>query len=290
MSIDDKHGDNDLKAYLDGRDGVSAAYRKTAQEEPPRALDELILKAARKQAPPSTELWYTKRRPYALAASFMIAVVAVSLYFSELDEIVVPEAIERATVRTVELQRADAPAKADAAVADTAATTPESLTANVALAPAFETRQLAPAVRTVGADPVAPPAAPAVDLNREAFARVAEPVAVVIDGPLLEAIEAEAAGAQAPQVATAASTLEEITVTGSRIMRRDEGDVSYRNSREDWLDEIRFMTDEFESRARLITARAAAARIEEQLNEEIELYLEAYPEADIEAELEALEE
>lgn len=289
MSIDDKHSDNDLKAYLDGRDGVSAAYRETAQEEPPRALDELILKAARKQAQPSTELWYMKRRPYALAASFMIAVVAVSLYFSGLDEIVVPEAIERATVRPVELQRADAP-EADAEVADTAATNPEATTTNVALAPAFETRQLAPAVRTVGADAVAPPAAPAVDLNREAFARVAEPAAVVIDGPLLEAIEAEAAGAQAPQVASTGGTLEEITVTGSRIMRRDEGDVSYRNSREDWLDEIRFMTDEFESRSRLITARAAAARIEEQLNEEIELYLEAYPEADIEAELEALEE
>jgi hypothetical protein len=288
MSIDDKHSDNDLKAYLDGRDGVSAAYRETAQQEPPRALDEIILKAARKQAQPSTELWYAKRRPYALAASFMIAVVAVSLYFSSLDEIVVPEAIERATVRAVELQRADAP-EADEKVADAAAS-PEATAGNVALAPAFETRQLAPAVPTVGADPVAPPAAPTVDLNREAFARVAEPAAVVIDGPLLEAIEAEAAGAQAPQVASTGGALEEITVTGSRIMRRDEGDVSYRNSREDWLDEIRFMTDEFESRSRLITARAAAARIEEQLNEEIELYLEAYPEADIEAELEALEE
>jgi hypothetical protein len=79
MSTGDRHQDNDLKAYLDGRDGVSAAYRKMANEEPPRALDQSILRAARKQAQPSAALWYTKRRPYALAASFMIAIVAVSL-------------------------------------------------------------------------------------------------------------------------------------------------------------------------------------------------------------------
>lgn len=292
-SIDDKHSDNDLKAYLDGRDGVSAAYRKTAQEEPPRALDQAILDAARKQVQPSiTELWYTKRRPYALAASLMVAVVVVSLYFSGLDEVAIPEAIERATVRTVQIQRVDAP-EVDEELADTAAS-PEATAGNAALAPTFETRQLAPEIPTIGATPIATPiaapAAPTVELNRDAFARVAEPAAVIIDGPLLEAIEAEAAGGQAPQAAAVASTLEEITVTGSRIIRRDQGDVSYRNSREDWLDEIRFMTDEFESRSRLITARAAAARIEEQVNEEIELYLDAYPEADIEAELEALAE
>jgi hypothetical protein len=197
----------------------------------------------------------------------------------------VPEAIEQATVRVVQLQRAQAP-EADEKVADAAARQ-VATTSNVAPAPAFETRQLAPAVPTVGVDTVAAPAVPVVNLS-DAFARRAEPATVVIDGPLLEAIEAEAAGAQAP--AAAESTLEEITVTGSRIIRRDEGDVSYRNSREDWLDEIRFMTDEFESRSRLVTARAATARIEEQLNEEIALYLEAYPDADIEAELEALEE
>ena len=290
MSIDDRHSDNDLKAYLDGRDGVSAAYRKSAQEEPPRAIDQAILMAARKQTQPSTEAWYTKRRPYALAASFMIAVVAVSLYFSELDEIVAPAAIEQDTVRAVEFQRT-ATGNAEKITEEAAA--PEAQLANLAAPAQFDRRQLAPAVPTLrAADSVpAPAAAPAIRVIDDGFARAVEPPRVVIDGPLLEQIEQDAAGAQAaPQRNTAEGNLEDIMVTGSRIMRRDQGDVAYRDSREDWLAEIRAMTDEFEARSRLATARAAALRLENQLNEEIELYLDVYPDADIEAELEALEE
>ena len=284
MKSDDKHSDHDLKAYLDGRDGVSAAYRKAATEEPPRALDQAILDAARKRAQPPAEAWYAKRRPYALAASVMLGVLAVSLYFNALDEVAVPAAVEEATVRAVQIQNPERAAE----------TKPEEVTAGAAAsaeveaeAPLqFETRRLAPAVPTAGAaDTIAAPATPAVELNRDAFARAAEPARVVITGALLEEIEADAAQAQRQGL-----ELQEITVTGSRILRRETGDLSYRNARATWLDEIGAMAQEFAARSRLVTARAAAARIEQQLDEEIALYLAAYPDADIEAELKALEE
>jgi hypothetical protein len=302
MSIDDKHSDHDLKAYLDGRDGVSAAYHKTAHEEPPRALDQAILDAARKhvRAPADVpaKAWYAKRPPYALAASFMVAVVAVSLYFNSLDEIALPAAMEEATVRVVEFQNVERAAEAEFDAKAAEATAAEE--ADLLASPEFETRQLAPAAPAIGAaDSVAVPAAPGADINRDAFARTAEPPPVVIDGLLLEEIEADAArvqvrrdtastASQAPQ--EQGGQLQEITVTGSRIMRRDAGDVSYRESREDWLFEISEMTKEFAARSRLTTARAAAARLEQQLSEEMDLYLEAYPDADLEAELDALEE
>ncbi len=292
-ATDDTNSDHDLKAYLDGRDGVSAAYRETAQEEPPRALDAAILQAARKHARPSTAAWYAKRRPYAIAASFMIAVIAVSLYFSALDEIVVPSAIEQATVRAVELRSAERSADADdaAKAAAEAAVSAETQSTAAAPAPAFDTRRLAPPVRTVGATPVAPPAVR--ETRSEAFARRPEPpVPLVITGPLLEQIEADAA-AQTQQGPTADSgreenALEEIVVSGSRI--RDDEDRSYRESREDWLDAISAMAKEVEASARLVTARAATARLEAELEEEIALFLDAYPDTDIEAELDAREE
>jgi hypothetical protein len=39
--------DTDLTPYLEGRDGVSDAYRASGAETPPAALDAAILRAAR---------------------------------------------------------------------------------------------------------------------------------------------------------------------------------------------------------------------------------------------------
>jgi hypothetical protein len=282
MSTDDRNSDHDLKTYLDGRDGVSTAYRKTAHDEPPAALDALILKAARQQAGPSTETWYAARKPYALAASVMIAVAGLSLYLGTLDELVSSAEMQQAdAVEAVEFQRqerAEPPPQEEEQEAERR---------RVAVAPSADlpTRQLPAPAPTISAAnaPAAPSAAAGV--ATDALARRVESPVIVIDGPLLESIEAEAAAAQAVQQEIA--SLEEIQVTGSRIVRRrDAGDLSYRESREDWLDEIRSMTDELDQRSRLITARRSANVLEEQLEEEIDLFLEAYPDTDIDAELE----
>jgi hypothetical protein len=281
MSTGDRHSDQDLKTYLDGRDGVSAAYRKTAQEEPPPALDARILKAARKEVQPSTETWYASRRPYALAASVMVAVLGLSLYLGTLDRLVVPGEVQQESVTAVEFRRVER-AAAPAAPPEQDEEAPQ-----VALKPQFEARQLAPPVPTVGIADNAGVAAGALDVSVDALALTAEPPAIVIDGPLLEEIEAEADATRAQAARRESAELEEITVTGSRIMRRESGDTSYRASREEWLDEIRSMAEELDARSRLVTANRSAAVLQGQLEEEIELFLEEYPDTDIDAELEA---
>lgn len=279
MNNDDRQ-DQELKAYLEGRDGVSAAYRKSAQEEPPAALDRLILDAARRQARPSAEAWYAARKPYALAASVMIAVVALSLYLGTLDDVVLnQEAAQAPTVATpIEFQRAERSAVRQSAAEEAGAARAQ---AN------FEARQLAPPAPTVGASDAPPaPAAAALATDALAVGVQVEPPAIVIDGTLLEEIEAKADAARAADASRATAGLEEVVVTGSRIMRREEGDLVYRASRASWLAEIRVMADELEARSRLVTARRSAAVLEEQLEEEIDLFLEAYPDTDIDAELE----
>ena len=276
---DDKHSDHDLKAYFDGRDGVSAAYRQTAREEPPAALDAAILKAARSSVKPAPAGWHA-RKSYALAASVMIAVAAVSLYFGSLDDSLLqpeaPTAQADAPVNVVELAPRE---RAESAIEDAATEAAPQVASNAGVRE-FERRQLAPPVATVGAQDTAgapaSAAAPAVD----AFARdLGEPATTVIDGPFLEQLEAEAAAAAADQT-------EEITVTGSRIMAPPRNDVSYRASREEWLDELRALRAELERVSRVTVAQRNRDVLENRLDEEIELFLEAYPDTDIEAELE----
>ncbi|MES2624964.1 MAG: hypothetical protein V4628_06785 [Pseudomonadota bacterium] len=82
----------------------------------------------------------------------------------------------------------------------------------------------------------------------------------------------------------AGTTLEEVTVTGSRIMRADdEFERGYRQSREEWLQEILALGEE------AISEVEQLEQINTQLEEEVALFSEAYPDFDLEAELESLE-
>lgn len=285
MSTDDRHSDHDLKAWLDGGDGVSAAYRETAHEQPPAALDRIILEAARQHAQPSAERWYAARKPYALAASVMIAIAGLSLYLGTLDGLIgAAERAQPTPVEAVEVRRLE---RAEAVRREADSQAEEEQRSASSQRTAFANRPLPAPLQTVSAaDAPAAPIVPAAATNPDALALSSEAPAIVIDGPLLESIEADAAAAQNRQQRSVASALDEITVTGSRILRRDEGDLSYRDSRASWLDEIRSMASELDARSRLVTARRAATVLEEQLEEEIELFLEAYPDTDIDAELE----
>jgi hypothetical protein len=119
MNKDDHHSDQDLKAYLDGSDGVSAAYRKTARDEPSAALDRAILDAAREEVVAKEPAIGGREIPHmygtaALAASVMVGILATSLYFNP-QEIAVPVSTPVAgqrvvldEVRSVETERQDA--------------------------------------------------------------------------------------------------------------------------------------------------------------------------------------
>ncbi len=271
---DDKHSDKDLKAYLDGTDGVSAAYRKTARDEPSAALDRAILDAARREVV-SKELEIGGRQmPHmygtaALAASVMVGILATSLYFNPQQVVVpvsVPASAESVVLDEPRAERLEQQRNADqAGVPDTRA---------------FQVRQIAPAAPAVGVAnaPAAPAPAVANDVRTDAFARLAEAPPVVIEGPLLERIEADAAQAQQSETAE----LEEVTVTASRVLRGDDRDYSYRDSREDWLEQIRTQVEELEALGRL-TGNTVFQ--EQQLQEEMDLFMEEYPDADLDAEL-----
>ena len=81
----------------------------------------------------------------------------------------------------------------------------------------------------------------------------------------------------------ATGSLEEIMVTGSRIRSDTEFDVSYRQTREEWLQEILALGEE------VINEVERLEEINTQLEEEAALFSEAYPDFDLEAELQNLE-
>ncbi len=289
---DDKHNDRDLKAYLDGSDGVSAAYRKAARDEPPAALDRAILDAAREEVVAKEPAIGGREIPHmygtaALAASVMVGILATSLYFNP-QEIAVP---------------VSAPAAGQRVVLDEvrSAATEREEAENLAAFSQASVELRIPDPPAAIADNAAAPS-PRAEIRAEAVARLAQPPVVVFDGPLLDAIEADAAQAQATAQAqtaprTLASTgarsaaqtagadageLEEITVTGSRIPRRDTRDYSYRESREDWLEEIRAQVEALDALSRLT---GNTVYQEQLLQEEMDLYAEVYPDADLDVEL-----
>lgn len=316
---DDKH-DHELAAWLDGSDGVSAAYRQTAHEEPRPALDRAILQAARDAVQPQAASRNTAqsdaranynlaRKPYAFAASVMIAVAGLSFYIGVRDEAALQPgaAIERviqleapappqqdavpaqnpASAQDAPAQDASAAAEVprlQQAEAERARVNDAQADAERTVASNFEQRQLAPATPTVGAGDAGAAIPPAeTPVRRETFARSEEAPALVIDGPFLEQIEADAEAAR-ERASGAQQQLEEIMVTGSRIMRQ-AGTPAYRASRDEWLAEMRALVAGIERSTRLTVARRNTAILESQLEEEIELFLQVYPDTDIDAEL-----
>lgn len=284
MSRDDDHTDNELKSYLDGRDGVSAAYRKTAREEPPEGLDRRILRAARADARPGAGRGKRSlARPYMLAASVMIAVLAGTLYFRQPENVLAPAESDASFTTTAEVQRAEDVAQ-PAAEQERQRDRAEPQAAGADSQGAFTTRRLAPPSPTVGISPTA--AAPPPTRDSAALARSSGGTEFVISGALLERIEAEAQGNLAEPQAIAAAPLEEITVTGSRIGAVEDEDLSYRASRDEWLAVIRYLEEE---RNTLSTQRDQApeyfAAVVQRLNDERRLYSAAYPDANLDAEL-----
>lgn len=85
MTTQDEHdNDSTLKSYLEGKDGVSATYRKVAGEEPPAEIDALILQAAAGAvAKPATQPGASRRQQYAMAASLGLGVLLTSLYYEQ---------------------------------------------------------------------------------------------------------------------------------------------------------------------------------------------------------------
>jgi len=85
MTINDEHdNDSNLKSYLEGKDGVSATYRKVAGELPPAELDALILQAAAGAvAKPASHPGASRRQQYAMAASLCLGVLLTSLYYEQ---------------------------------------------------------------------------------------------------------------------------------------------------------------------------------------------------------------
>jgi hypothetical protein len=243
---DDKREDQQLAAWLDGRDGVSAAYRQTAREEPPPALDRKILQAARDAVQPQAPS-HVARPVYALAASVMVAVVGLSLYIGSRDDMALQQ--EKATEQRV--------------------------------TETFEQRQLTPTAPTVSAGAAVAPAPPPAAVQRtEAFARSEEAPATVIDGPLLEQIEAEAARAGA-----VATQREQIVVTGSRIVRLNRDEPAYRASRDEWLAEMRAIVAALERSTSQGVSQRDTTELQRRLEDEIDHFLVAYPNTNINAEL-----
>lgn len=85
MTTHDEHdNDSSLKSYLEGKDGVSATYRKVAGEMPPAELDALILQAAAGAvAKPAAQPGASRRQQYAMAASLGLGVLLTSLYYEQ---------------------------------------------------------------------------------------------------------------------------------------------------------------------------------------------------------------
>ena len=286
--------DNELKAYLAGEDGVSAAYRQAGSEEPPAELDMFILAAARNAVQQDGRGKPRQlRRHLPMAASFMVGVLVTSMYFNESGDNAgitgVADTSEQQLITQV-INR-DAPALAPAA--PPAATAPDpraaELERNVAQQPAQFTQQAARDVLVVAE---APAAAQSKAQSSDEAARIdnAFEAQIEADAATQETARQVASTAAAPQVAgntsdtraeadAAGTQLEEISITGSRVSSASELDVDYRQSREEWFQQILALEEQ------AIEQVEQLEDLNAQLEEEMLLFSEAFPDVDLDAEL-----
>lgn len=198
-------GDKELQSFLDGKDGVAAAYHELAVEEPPRELDALILRAAHQ----GSSKQQAKGRPWqamlSLAASLVVGMMIGSVFLGNLnlqETTVSTAAFMASEVSTVNgpqaTELAEIPANAKAvASADVAVSDVSSALVIVNAAERQQTGRSAPATR------------PALAVA-ESFAPRREET-------------------------------EEIVVTGSRIAEREVVPVAYRSTVVEWLEEIAYL-------------------------------------------------
>jgi hypothetical protein len=259
--------DGELKAYLAGEDGVSAAYRQAGAEEPPAELDRLILAAARdavqKDIPRATA---TSRQKFSLAASFMVGVLVTSLYFNREDftgsAVTSAELEEQAIIYQSVEQTAPAPAPATQAIAG-----------DVQLEPLI---QAAPQATGQLTDQLTSAIAPPE--RQETSQSKAEAALSSANSSALRVIVNNAIP---PFRASMSRAPESNAATASRAEVTDdsEPDLSYRQTREEWLMAIFALREQAEQ----------LANTNAQLGEEVELFSATYPDLDLDAELQALQ-
>lgn len=275
-----KLSDEELDAFLEGRHPVSQAYEDLDQVNSPAHLDERILTRARdsvaNQKPVRKDVFI---RPYATAATVFLCLAITFLYINE-PGIPVPTGIQEADFtpqRSVSIPVDDDQAKAqdqaqdqDAAPVQLQRQAIENPTAN-ANAPA-PTTQPAPATQ----------ARERAEESANGAGATATPDRAAEVQPLLDLVEerrldeadqdntAEASQSAGFSAETDDNALEEITVTGSRILAEPD----YRGARDSWLREI----------ARLREAGDSETALEEET-----LFLARYPDTDIDSALEALD-
>lgn len=236
---DDTSGtDAELSSYLEGKDGVSAAYRASSAEMPSAALDAAILQAARASLrttaakPPKAP---ALRNYYSLAASLMLGMMLGAVLFRGDNE--APVAITASAPQGSDDFRKTVVLTEESAgeVVDSAATQAVPELPAAAQAEAFAAQEPpAPA-----SDAVAPPA-PAGNSEFRERTLPAPPPPIVTRNVGGTSVAPPRTQAQA-QAARVESTEEEITVTGSRIFR-----LSYRDNQEDWLREMLRMSEQLE--------------------------------------------
>lgn len=292
--------DNELKAYLAGQDGVSAAYRQTGEEEPPADLDNLILAAARHAVEKDTSRKTDNlRQKFPLAASFMVGVLVTAMYFNQGNEIAGTVTSSGVVQEQLISESVQQPAPVFAPAAPPVATGQESDTEVLerdALQQAGQFTQQA--TRAVA---IAPQDTPAPVQNKtessQASAKATETQSIAADANADvqdSAIQGAAPAANtalplaSSEVARAESDstgtqLEEIAITGSRIRAGDEFDLSYRQTREEWLRQILALGED------AIDEVDQLEEINTRLEEEITLFSEAFPDFDLEAQLQSLE-
>jgi len=248
MTDNDNHklSDEQLADYLAGKDTVSGAHRELEDVSSPSHLDERILARAREsvagQKPTRNDVFI---RPYATAATVFLCLTISFLY----------------------LNNSDVPGTG-------ALRSPEDTTARLVEGALEEQAPAAPGAESAARSRVASEA----DTQRA----VASTSNIIATGADSNATANEATADQDASLDQLLDLVEERQlsqseqqgITFAARLQVAEPELSYRENREDWLEEIARLreTGEIDSAA-----------------EEAVLFLEAYPETDLEAALRALE-
>jgi hypothetical protein len=276
---DDKALDDaELTPYLEGRDGVSAAYRASSKEAPPAALDQAILQAARAslRQPAAPAKTASLRNYYSLAASLVLGMMLGTWVLNDTQE--APEVLttsERTPIPVNDREEFTVVVEA-----------PRETEAPVQAAPqSTAVRPPAPAI------PAEPPAAviPAIPEPATAVAdatEAAETARAAVQPQEEQIQEEQSQGGQSqreqpqrqqPQAIAVdlarEEQLEEVMVTGARI----RAEPRYRESRDSWVDAITALVEELQ------TVSGDPEPLIATLEEERDLFEQTYPDVDLDA-------
>jgi hypothetical protein len=272
MQMKDNGQDNDkaLKAYLEGSDGVSAAYRQLGAEEPPAGLDAAIRRAAAQAVamqPAAAGAPGKSPEPVNNRTSNMpgLLSLAASLVAGVLIGVVVMDQGGTGFGSQPEMKSATAEAGAVAVQLSDEATGP----ATAARSPEVE-------------QPLAVSLDNLVQVNGPQGAAPASESRELAATPPRDVIRLQSARQAEPAVAAASDTvLEEVILTGSRVRTPEEA-IAYRSDQAEWLAAMA------EMRQNLQDTRNREAGLAASLEEELQLFMQQYPDVDLDTALDAL--